>query len=55
MYSKTKGTAESSKAGGTLRFLLDNGGEVHVWTPDHRAVGLVIRHRKEGRSELLCK
>ena len=55
MYSKTKGTAEKSKTGGTLRFLLDDGGEVHVWTSDYRGVGLAIRHRKKGYSELLHK
>ena len=55
MYSKTKGTSEPSKTGGTLRFLLDDGGEVHVWTSDYRGVGLTIRHRKKGNSELLYK
>ncbi|TAK64257.1 hypothetical protein [Methylobacter sp.] len=55
MYSRTKGTAEPSKTGGTLRFLLDDGGEVHVWTPDFRGVGLAVRHRKKGNSELLYK
>ena len=55
MYSKTEGTAKPSRAGGTLRFLLDDGGEVHVWTPDYHVVGLAIRHRKTGGSELLYK
>jgi hypothetical protein len=55
MYSKTKGTSEPSKAGGTLRFLLDDGGEVHIWTTDYRGIGLAIRHRKQGKSELLYK
>ena len=55
MYSKTQGTKEPSKTGGTLRFLLDDGGEVHVWTANYSGVGLAIRHRKKGYSELLYK
>ncbi|MEO6036401.1 MAG: hypothetical protein ABIQ35_14200 [Verrucomicrobiota bacterium] len=55
MYSKTQGTRKPSKSGGTLRFLLDDGGEVHVWTADFRGVGLAIRHRKKGYSQLLYK
>jgi hypothetical protein len=55
MYSKTQGTKEPSKSGGTLRFLLDDGGEIHVWTSDYRGVGLAIRHHKKGYSELLYK
>jgi len=55
MYSKTQGSNEHSKRGGTLRFLLDDGGELHVWTPDFNEIGMAIRHRKKGHSRLLYK
>ncbi len=55
MYSKTEGSTKPSITGGTLRFLLNDGGEVHVWTPDYHGVGFAIRHRKKGYSELLYK
>jgi hypothetical protein len=55
MYSKAQGSATPSKTGGTLRFLLDDAGELHVWTSDDRNVGLAIRYRAKGGSELLFK
>jgi hypothetical protein len=55
MYSKTEGTGGRAKKGGTLRFLLEDGSEVHVWTSDFRSVGLAIRYRKKGKAELLFK
>lgn len=55
IHSRTEGTGGSSRAGGTLRFLLADGGELHVWTADFSSVGLAIRHRKKGRSVVLFK
>mgnify|MGYP000508775065 CR=1 FL=1 len=55
MYSKTQGTKEPCKRGGTLRFLLDDAGELQVETYDFNAVALAIRHRKKGYSKLLYK
>ena len=55
IYSKTQGSKEPSKHGGTLRFLLDNGGEVHVWTHDFRQIGYAFRHPKKGDSKILYK
>ncbi len=55
MYSKTKGTAKPSKSGGTLRFLLSDGGEVHIWTGDFKHVLLAIRYNSKGQGHLLYK
>ncbi|WP_211325706.1 hypothetical protein [Roseimicrobium gellanilyticum] len=55
IHSKTEGTGRSSRAGGTLRFLLVDGGEVHVWTSDYSRVGFAVRHRRKGRSVILYK
>jgi len=55
MYSRTQGSAKPGKEGGTLRFLLDDGGEFHVFTSNYHGVGLALRHRKKGDSVLLYK
>ncbi len=49
MYSRTKGTAEPGKDGGTLRFLLDGGGELHVWTGNYRNVSLAPPSSQNGQ------
>ena len=55
IYSKAEGSGKASRNGGTLRFLLDDGGEVHVWTPNYSDIDLAIRYRKKGNSILLYK
>lgn len=55
MYSKIQGSKAPSKSGGTLRFLLEDGGEVHLWTADFRGVGLAIRYPRQGEAQLLYK
>ncbi|QIF04815.1 hypothetical protein [Roseimicrobium sp. ORNL1] len=55
IYSKTKGTGGPSRAGGTLRYLLTDGSEVHIWTPDFHAVGFAIRYPTKGRPDILYK
>ncbi|WP_050030116.1 hypothetical protein [Verrucomicrobium sp. BvORR034] len=55
MNSQTKGSAGLSKDGYTLRFLLDDGGEVHVWAPEKFSPNLVIRYEKGGKGHLLWK
>lgn len=55
IYSKTQGTGGSSRKGGTLRYLLADGAEVHIWTPDFQSVGFAIRYPKKGRPDILYK
>jgi hypothetical protein len=45
MYSKTEGAKEPSKAGGMLRFLVDEGGEIFVRPSEAPA----SRHRSQNR------
>jgi hypothetical protein len=54
IYSKTHGTGGSSRAGGTLRYLLGDA-EVHIWTPDFQRVGFAIRYPRKGRPDILYK
>jgi hypothetical protein len=54
IYSKTQGTGGSSRAGGTLRYLLGDA-EVHIWTPDFQSVGFAIRYPRKGRPDILFK
>ncbi|HWB58222.1 MAG TPA: hypothetical protein VG733_01970 [Chthoniobacteraceae bacterium] len=44
--TKSKGSAYMGNVGGTLLFLLDDGTEIHVWTPDFKKVFLAIHYRK---------
>lgn len=53
--SLTKGTAQPQKVGGTLRFLLSGGGELHVRTGDFHLIFEAIRYDKSGRGNLLAK
>lgn len=57
MNSLSKGSAESSKSAYTLRFVLDDGGEMHLWDGrgDGSSTGLVIRYEKNGKGHLLWK
>lgn len=55
MYSRRQGTKQPSRGGGTVRFLLSDGGEVHVWSFDFTSVGLAIRYDAKGKGELLYK
>lgn len=57
MNSLTKGSAEASKTAYTLRFVLDDGGEMHLWDGkgDGTSTGLVIRYEKGGKGHLLWK
>ncbi|WP_009964413.1 hypothetical protein [Verrucomicrobium spinosum] len=57
MNSLTKGTAETSKSAYTLRFVLDDGGEMHLWDGkgDGTRPGLVIRYEEGGKGHLLWK
>lgn len=55
IYSRTQGTGGPSRAGGTLRYFLADGAEVHMWTPDFKRVGLAIRYPKKGRPDILYK
>jgi hypothetical protein len=55
MYSKTQGSKEACARGGTLRFLIDDGGELQVETYNFNGVILAIRHPKKGYSKLLYK
>ena len=41
--------------GGTLRFVLDETKELHVWTTDLNVVATAIRWSKDGGGELLYK
>jgi hypothetical protein len=43
VHTKALGSAQLSSTGGTLRFLLDDGGEVHVWTGNLTHVHMVLR------------
>jgi hypothetical protein len=54
IFSKTQGTGGSSRAGGTLRYLLGDA-EVHIWTPDFQSVGFAIRYPRKGRPDILYK
>jgi hypothetical protein len=54
MYSLTSGSQKPSRNGGTLRFLLSDGGE-QVWTPDFVSVGLAMSWDANGNSTLLFK
>jgi hypothetical protein len=55
LYSKTQGTVQPQKAGGTLRFLLGGGGELLVRTGDFHLIYEAIRYEKDGRANLLIK
>lgn len=55
MYSRTQGTSQPSRNGGTLRFLLSDGGEVHVMTYDFTTVGFAVRWDVKGKGKLLYK
>lgn len=55
IHSKAQGTGRSSRKGGTLRYLLADGAEVHIWTPDFSSIGMAIRYPKKGRPDLLYK
>ena len=55
LYSLKHGTAEAQKAGGTLRFLLSEGGELHVRTGDFHLIYEAVRYDKKGHGNLLSK
>ena len=55
IYSRTQGTGGRSRRGGTLRYLLGDGAEVHIWTPDFRSIGMAIRYPRKGRPDILYK
>lgn len=51
--SLTKGSARFLPDGHTLRFLLDDGGEMHLWSAGQYLAGLVIRYEKDGKGHFL--
>jgi len=55
MYSHSKGVGDGTKGGITMRFKLDGGSEVHVFTGDFVHIGLAISYDKKGRGTLLWK
>jgi hypothetical protein len=55
MNSLTKGSARFLPDGYTLRFLLDDGGEMHLWSAGQHLGSLVIRYEKSGKGHLLWK
>jgi hypothetical protein len=55
LYSLTQGSAQPQKVGGTLRFLLTDGGELHIRTSDFHLIYEAIRYEKSGRGNLLAK
>jgi hypothetical protein len=55
LYSKTQGTTQPQTQGGTLRFLLSEGGELLVHTGDFHVIFEAIRYDKKGRGTLLEK
>ena len=55
LYSLTQGTAQPQKVGGTLRFLLRGGGELHIRTGDFHLIYEAIRYDRSGRGTLLAK
>jgi hypothetical protein len=55
MYSRTRGTAKAADQGGTLRFLLADKSELHVWSGNLTSVDLAILYSPRGRGTLLFK
>jgi hypothetical protein len=55
IHSRTDGTAADLPSGGTLRFLLSDGGELHVSTSDFAGVTEAIRWSRTGKGKLLAK
>ncbi|MDB6155158.1 MAG: hypothetical protein JWL90_3611 [Chthoniobacteraceae bacterium] len=55
MYSFTEGSTMPIEQGGTLRFLLNDGGELHIQSYDRASVGLAIRYDSKRRGHLLYK
>ena len=55
MHSRNKGTAENAPEGGTLRFVLQDGEELHVWTGDLVHVHLAMLWSRNGNSTLVFK
>lgn len=55
LYSLAQGSAKPQKVGGTLRFLLTDGGELHIRTGDFHLIYEAIRYDKSGSGDLLTK
>ena len=54
-HSRNKGTADDAPSGGTLRFLLANDEELHVWTGDLIHVHHALRWSRGGKATLVFK
>ena len=55
LYSAARGTAEPQTAGGTIRFILHDGGQLLVRTGDFHVIYEAIRYDRKGRGTLLEK
>jgi hypothetical protein len=55
MHSRSEGTVADMAEGGTLRFVLDGGAELHLQTADFMKVSQAIRWLNNGKGELLAK
>ncbi len=57
IYSYTQGAGDGgdAKGGVTMRFMIDGGGELHVYTGDYARISLAIRYDSRGRGTLLWK
>ena len=55
IHTRKSGSAADARGGGTLRFLLDNGEELHVWSGDLTHVHLAMRYSRNGKAHLVFK